>query len=108
MSQNLVGVGLTLGLFFCIPLLLLLLPDAFLYAEAFHVCNREVIPLDRTLVEVEAPDLRHLLLCVGELLVEFALVEVFKDGVEVRDSVIVILLLVEDASDVVDSQRTLL
>ena len=39
---------------------------------------------------------------------EFALVQVFEDGIEISHSMVVILLLIEDATDVVNRQGTLL
>ena len=64
--------------------------------------------MDRALVEVETPDLRDFPLGIGKLLVVLTFVEILQDRIEISDCMIVVLLLVEDAADVVDGQSTLL
>ena len=76
--------------------------------EIIHVLYREVVPLDGLLIEIQAPDHRHLLLSTCQLLIELGLVEILQDGVDMLHSMVVVLHVVEDATDVVHCEGLLL
>ena len=76
--------------------------------KVVHILWAEIVPLNSALVEVETPYFGHFPFCVYQLFGELVLVQVLEDWVQVSYCMVVVFLLVEDATNVINSQGTFL
>ena len=108
MPENLLFISITLLPLPPVLVLFVLLSLPLKLHKVVHILRAEVIPLYSTLVEVETPYLGDFPFCIDQLFGELVLVQVLEDWVQVSYRMVVVFLLVEDATDVINSQGTFL
>ena len=108
MPENLLFVPIALFPLPPVLVLLIFLSLSLKLHKVVHILRAEIIPLKCALIEVEAPYFGHFPLCIYQLFGELVLVQVLEDWVQVSYRMVVVFLLVEDATDVINSQGTFL